>query len=173
MSIITDPNSHEREEDLKEYGTEQLNGFEGERIMAMAFREKRLGCAILVDSNVYVMEELPEGKPFQLAGLLFEQFSPTKVLLPSKCDIDLLNKFRMEGKNDEEPSSIENVREVRPMSDYSLNGALIKMRHNGILMSEELTKRYPLSIGCIGALLNKIRSINNAKYIEKIEWFSM
>jgi hypothetical protein len=173
MSIITDPKSQVRDKDANEFEEERLEASEGERIMAMAFREKRLGCAILIDSNIYVMEELPEGRPFQLVSLLSEQFSPTKVLLPSKCDIDLLSKFQMEEKNDEEPSTLENIREVRPMSDYSVNGAITKMRHNGILISEELTKQYPLSIGCIGALLNKIRSTNNAKYIEKIEWFSM
>jgi hypothetical protein len=175
MSITTsDPSTNIQESECLDQEEHQQQDLpeENEKIMAIAFREKRLGCAILSNSNIYVMEELPEGKPFQLVILLVEQFMPTKLLLPSKCDFELINKYKVDG-SDENETTENGIREIRPMSDFSVISAGIKMRHNGILMSEELIKKYPLSIGCIGALLCKLRNLNNTQYIGKIEWFSM
>jgi hypothetical protein len=174
MSISTDDSSPKTQEseDCNRGDPEAEPSGDGNRIMAMAFREKRLGCAILSKSNIYVMEELPEGKPFQLVSLLVEQFMPVKILLPSKCDLEFLSKFKFE-EADEEQMTPKGIREIRPMNEYSVVSAGIKMRHNGILMSEELVKKYPLSIGCIGALLSKLRELNDTQYIGKIEWFSM
>lgn len=131
-------------------------------LIALSYRDRKLGCAVVRGRDLLVMEELPESRPFQLVDLLIMQFMPSALLLPSRMDEELMAKF--------EPDA----RQIRPTHEFTVNAAATKMRQNGIMVSEELSKRYPLSFGCIGPLLCMLcKQADGILQIDNVEWFSL